>query len=66
MLKLDKDLIRDRFSATSYSFYTDEEIERLSIKQVLNQTAFDNLGKPLPGGIYDKTMGVSPFDPRSL
>jgi hypothetical protein len=36
MLKLDKDLIRDRFSATSYSFYTDEEIERLSIKQVLN------------------------------
>ncbi len=51
MLKLDKDLIKDRFSSTSYSFYTDEEIDRISIKQVLNQTAFDHLGKPLPGGI---------------
>lgn len=66
MLKFDKDLIRDRFSAASYSFYTDDEITRLSVKQVLNQTAFDHLGKPLPGGIYDKTLGVSPFDPRSL
>jgi DNA-directed RNA polymerase I subunit RPA1 len=66
MLKLDRDLIKDRFSATSYSFYTDEEIERLSVKKVLNQTAFDHLGKPLANGIYDKAMGVSPFDPRSL
>jgi DNA-directed RNA polymerase I subunit RPA1 len=65
MLKLDKELIRDRISATSYSFYTDEEIARLSVKQILSATAFDHLGKPLPGGIYDKALGVSPFDPRS-
>lgn len=66
MLKFDKELIKDRFNATSYSFYTDEEIERLSVKAVLNPTAFDHLGKPLAGGIYDKAFGVSPFDPRSL
>jgi len=66
MLKLDKELIKDRFSATSYSFYTDEEIERLSVKKILNPVAFDHLGKPLSGGIYDKSLGVSPFDPRSL
>lgn len=65
MLKLDKELIKDRFSATSYSFYTDDEIKRLSVKQILNPTAFDHLGKPLSGGIYDKTLGVSPFDKRS-
>ena len=66
MFKFDKELIRDRFTATSYSFYTDEEIVRLSVKQILNTVSFDYLGKPLSGGIYDKTLGVSPFDPRSL
>ena len=66
MLKFDKELIKDRFAATSYSFYTDEEIMRLSVKQILNTVSFDHLGKPLSGGIYDKALGVSPFDPRSL
>ena len=32
MLKLDKELIKDRFIATAYSFYTDDEINRLSVK----------------------------------
>lgn len=65
MFKLDDELIKDRFSATSYSFYTDEEIVKLSVKQILNPTAFDHLGKPTSGGIYDKALGVSPFDHRS-
>jgi DNA-directed RNA polymerase I subunit RPA1 len=65
MLKLDKDLISDRLTGTSYSFYTDEEIMRLSVKNILNPTAFDQLGKPLPGGLYDRALGVSPFDARS-
>jgi DNA-directed RNA polymerase beta' subunit len=66
MLKLDKELIKDRFMATAYSFYTDEEIVKLSVKKITNAVAFDHLGKPLSGGIYDKHLGVSPFDPRSL
>ena len=65
MFRLDDELIKDRFVATSFSFYTDEEIERLSVKQILNLTAFDHLGNPTSGGIYDKAMGVSPFDHRS-
>lgn len=65
MFKLDDELIKDRFAACSYNFYTDEEIKRLSVKQILNPTAFDHLGNPSSGGIYDKTMGVSPFDHRA-
>ncbi len=65
MFKLDDELIKDRFTATSFSFYTDSEIEKLSVKQILNPTAFDHLGNPTSGGIYDKTLGVSPFDHRS-
>ena len=66
MLKLDKELIKDRFSAAAYSFYTDDEVKRISVKKINNVTAFDHLGKPLQGGIYDKALGVSPFNPRSL
>jgi len=65
MFKLDDELIKDRFIATSYAFYTDAEIEKLSVKNILNPTAFDHLGNPNAGGIYDKAMGVSPFDHRS-
>jgi hypothetical protein len=32
MYKLDDELIKDRFAATSYSFFTDAEIEKLSVK----------------------------------
>lgn len=65
MFKLDDELIKDRMTATSFSFYTDEEITRLSVKQILNPTAFDHLNNPTSGGIYDKGMGVSPFDHRA-
>ena len=65
MFKLDDELIKDRFAATSFSFYTDEEISKISVKQILNPTAFDNLSNPTSQGIYDKAMGVSPFDHRA-
>lgn len=65
MFKLDNELIKDRFTATSFSFYTEKEIERLAVKQILNPTAFDHLNNPTNGGIYDKALGVSPFDHRA-
>jgi DNA-directed RNA polymerase I subunit RPA1 len=65
MFKLDNELIKDRFAAASFSFYTDAEIEKLSVKQILNPTAFDHLGNATSGGIYDKALGVSPFDHRA-
>ncbi len=50
--------------ATTFSFYTDEEVAKLSIKEITNHKAFDHLGNPMPGGIYDKHLGISPFDHR--
>ena len=66
MFRLDTELIKDRFAAASFSFYTDSEVEKLSVKQILNPTAFDHLGNPTKGGIYEKALGVSPFDHRSM
>jgi DNA-directed RNA polymerase I subunit RPA1 len=52
-------------SAAAFNFYTDSEISRLSVKKIINAVAFDHLNNPTEGGIYDKAMGVSPFDHRA-
>jgi len=46
----------------SFSFYTSSEIENLSVVEVNNPIAFDNLKNPKPKGLYDGKMGVSPYN----
>jgi len=65
MFGFDKEVILDSLKATSFSFYSDEEIIKLSVKKVMNPVAFDHLGNPSGGGLYDKAMGISPFDHAS-
>ena len=57
--------IIDRFNAAAFNFYTDAEIQRLSVKKIINPTAFDHLNNPTEAGLYDKVMGVSPFDHKA-
>jgi DNA-directed RNA polymerase I subunit RPA1 len=58
-------LIKDRISGVSFSFLTDEEIQKLSVVEVRKTQTFDQLGNPYPEGLHDKRMGVSPFDKNS-
>ena len=62
MFRIDSKPIKDRFESVSFNFYTDKEIERLSVKNILNPTTFDHLDNPAPQGLHDKHLGVSPFD----
>jgi DNA-directed RNA polymerase I subunit RPA1 len=64
-MQLDSNAIMDKFSSVQFSFYQEDEIERLSVKEINNQVAFDHLGNPTPGGIYDQHLGISPFDKKS-
>ncbi|ORY25000.1 beta and beta-prime subunits of DNA dependent RNA-polymerase [Neocallimastix californiae] len=41
----------------SFSFYTSDEIRNLSVKQITNPVALDNLGHPTTGGLYDLVLG---------
>ncbi len=66
MFKLDSAVIEDRFKSASFSFYTDEEILKLSVKTITNLQPFNNLNNPNESGIYDPAMGVSPFDHRGM
>jgi len=66
MFKIDSNLIQDRISGVSFSFLTDDEISKLSVVEVRKTQTFDQLGNPIPEGLHDKRMGVSPFDKNSM
>lgn len=46
-----------------FSFMTAEEVRRLSLVKVTNPVLLDSVGRPMPGGLYDPSMG--PFDEHS-
>ena len=43
--------------AIQYSFYTADELRKLSVVQVTSSEQRDALNRPLPGGLYDSKMG---------
>jgi DNA-directed RNA polymerase I subunit RPA1 len=50
-------VIRDEVKATAFSFYTAEEVKKISVKRILTTASLDVLGNPIPGGLYDPAMG---------
>lgn len=46
-----------------FSFMTDEEVKSHSVVKVTNPILLDNIGRPIPGGLYDLAMG--PLDEQS-
>lgn len=40
-----------------FSMYTSEELRKLCITKICTPLTFDPLGYPLPGGLYDKSLG---------
>ena len=49
--------IRNTITSVQFSLYTSSELRSLSCCEILNPTAYDNLGNPLPSGCYDPHMG---------
>ncbi|CDZ97905.1 beta and beta-prime subunits of dna dependent rna-polymerase [Phaffia rhodozyma] len=41
----------------SFSFLSTEDIQRISVKQIVNPILFDNLSRPTIGGLYDPALG---------
>ncbi|EDW32058.1 GL11448 [Drosophila persimilis] len=44
-------------SDLEFAVFTDQEIRKLSVVKVITGIAFDALGHPMPGGLYDIRMG---------
>src|SRR5271170_404266 len=49
--------------SVNFGFYSDKDVENISVRQIVNPTVFDNLGHPTKGGLYDEALG--PFLGRS-
>lgn len=41
-----------------FSIFTPDDIKRLCIKKIITPLSFDAMGYPLPGGLYDVSMGI--------
>jgi len=60
----EKAVLGHEITRVSFSFYTTEEIRRLSVKQITNPVLLDTLNHPNKGGLYDPALG--PMDRNSL
>ncbi|KAL4558091.1 hypothetical protein LXL04_036287 [Taraxacum kok-saghyz] len=46
-----------------FSFMTDEEVRKHSVLKITNPILLDNVGRPMPGGLYDPLLG--PIDEQA-
>jgi DNA-directed RNA polymerase I subunit RPA1 len=44
-------------SQVSFSFYTPQELRKLSVKSITNPVLLDALNRPTIGGLYDPALG---------
>ncbi|GFH25207.1 DNA-directed RNA polymerase subunit, partial [Haematococcus lacustris] len=52
-----KEVTTRQVAAVGFSFYSDEEVRKLSVKRIIQPVIFDNLRNPVPGGLYDPALG---------
>ncbi|KAL3691839.1 hypothetical protein R1sor_005490 [Riccia sorocarpa] len=52
-----REVVCKAIDAVEFSFYTEEEIEAISVKQITSPVLFDNLRNAVPGGLYDPALG---------
>jgi DNA-directed RNA polymerase I subunit RPA1 len=51
-------------SSLQFQFYNDEEILKLSVKEITNSQSLDRLLNPIPNGLYDLALG--PLDKNDV
>ncbi|EGG19637.1 RNA polymerase I [Cavenderia fasciculata] len=57
-------VVSNEVSGATFSFYTSEQIRKISVKQITEPDAFDIIGNCVSGGLYDAALG--PFEPPDL
>lgn len=49
--------VAHKVNKLSFRFYTESETLRFSVRRLTSQHAFDDLGRPIPRGLYDPVLG---------
>ncbi|KAH3666448.1 hypothetical protein OGAPHI_003444 [Ogataea philodendri] len=50
--------VGSQIESVDFGVLTVSDVRKLSAKQITNPTVFDNLGHPVPGGLYDLSLGA--------
>ena len=51
------EILTHSIAGVGFSFYTPEEIQKISVKRITAPHVFDNLGQPIPNGLNDAALG---------
>lgn len=49
--------IASDLETVEFTFLSPKEIEAISVRLIENDSTFDNLLNPVPGGLYDPALG---------
>ena len=55
-MKDNKEIV-NRIEHVQFGYYSSEDVRRLSVKEIKNPIAFDQLQRPLANGLYDPSLG---------
>jgi len=61
---LEAQVVGATLHGVGFGFYSDREAQSLSVCALTNPQTFDVLGNPLPGGLYDPSLGPIDFQAR--
>ena len=49
--------VSSAIESVDFTFLTPEEIKSISVRRIENESTFDTLLNPVPGGLYDPALG---------
>ena len=49
--------VSSSLDSVEFTFLTDTEIRAISVRKIENESTFDTLLNPVPGGLYDPALG---------
>lgn len=55
------EIINKSIVGVGFGFLHDDEIKKLSVKQITNSSTYDSLKQPVIGGLYDRAMGPTDY-----
>ncbi|KAL4526208.1 hypothetical protein Ndes2437B_g07463 [Nannochloris sp. 'desiccata'] len=57
-----KEITTAQVTSVSFGFFSEEEVKKISVKQIVSPIIFDNMKNPIKGGLYDPALG--PMDTK--
>lgn len=49
--------VSSEVESVEFTFLSPSEIEAVSVKRIENESTFDSMLNPVPGGLYDPALG---------